>query len=310
MTRYRNLGLFLLLAVLWGGSFVAIRAGLEYFPPVLYAAIRYDIAAVFMLGYAVLATDYWWPRTRADWLAVMLDGALVIGAYNAFLFLGEQEVTSAVAAILIAANPVLATVFSRAVLPSERLTAIGTAGLLIGLLGVVIVARPNPANLLTSNSFAQLLVLAAAVSIALGSVLVQRVDDEISAEGTTAWSCIIGAAILHVTSLGLPNESFAQVQWTIDGLLAVGYLGVLASALGYFIYFDLLDRLGPIEINLISYAATIPAGVLGWILLGETIDVATGIGFLVIFLGFVLLKQAALKEELPRIRAVFTRESE
>jgi drug/metabolite transporter (DMT)-like permease len=302
MSTYRNGGLFVLLSILWGGSFVAIRVGLEYFPPALYAAIRYDIAALFMFGYAVYATDYWWPRTRADWLAVALDGVLVIGAYNAFLFLGERTVTSAVAAILIAVNPILATVIARAVLPDERLTRVGAAGLLFGFLGVALVARPNPAALLASDSVVQLLVLAAAASVALGSVLVQRVDDGIAAEGTTAWACLIGAALLHMTSLGLPNESLVGVQWTIDAVLAVGYLGVFASALGYFIYFGLLEKLGPIEINLISYATTVPAGVLGWVLLGETIDIPTAIGFGVIFGGFALLKRDALRAEVESAR--------
>lgn len=298
MARYRSVSLFCLLAILWGGSFVAIKAGLNYFPPILYAAIRYDTATIFLFGYAISTTEYWWPRTRADWLAVALYGMLVIGAYNAFLFTGQQGVTSTVAAILIAMNPIIATGISRIVLPSERLTRLGIVGLLLGFLGVGIVAQPDPSNLLTRNLLAQVLVLAAAASVALGSVLVQRVDDEIPAVSVTAWACGIGAVMLHVTSLGFTDESLTEVQWTIEALFAVGYLGVLASALGYFIYFDLLAEVGPIETNLISYAEPIPAGVFGWILLGETVDSATAIGFCVIFIGFVLLKRRAFQKEL------------
>ena len=52
MTRYRNALLFLTLAALWGSAFMAIKAGLDYFPPVLFAAIRYDVAGLIMLVYA------------------------------------------------------------------------------------------------------------------------------------------------------------------------------------------------------------------------------------------------------------------
>ncbi|MFB6361417.1 MAG: EamA family transporter, partial [Halobacteriales archaeon] len=58
MSRYRNLALFLLLALVWGSAFTAIKAGLEFFPPVLFAAIRYDLAGVLMLAYAWNATEH------------------------------------------------------------------------------------------------------------------------------------------------------------------------------------------------------------------------------------------------------------
>lgn len=304
MQTYRNAGLFVLLAVLWGTAFMAIKAGLAYIPPVVFAAIRYDLAAVIMLVYATTVTDNWRPRRRADWIAVGLNGILVIGAYNAFLFVGETGVTSALAAILVAVNPILATSFSRVALPDERLTPIGSIGLALGFLGVGVVVRPNPMDLLTSDLIAQLLILAAAGSVALGSVLTQRIDDDLSGEGTTAWACLVGAIMLHLTVLGLPGQSFANAQWTVGSILAVGYLGVLASAVGYFIYFDLLERLGPIEINLISYVTPIPAALSGWLVLGEGIDPLMVLGFLVISIGFVLLKRTALADELPRVRAM------
>lgn len=310
MQTYRNAGLFVLLAILWGTAFMAIKAGLAFIPPVVFAAIRYDIAAVIMIMYAASMTDYWRPRTHADWIAVGLNGILVIGAYNAFLFVGEEGVTSAVAAILVAMNPILATAVSRVALPNERLTLVGTVGLVLGFVGVGVVAHPNPTDLLTADLVAQLLIVGAAASIALGSVLVQRVDDDMSGEGTTAWACLVGAVMLHVTVLGLPGQSLAQAQWSVGAILAVGYLGVLASAVGYFIYFDLLDRLGPIEINLISYITPIPAAISGWLVLDEVIDLLTILGFMVIFGGFVLIKRNAVADELPRLRAVLRRTAE
>ena len=62
MSRYRNVALFLALAAIWGSAFMAIKAGLAYFPPVLFAAIRYDVAGVLMLAYAVWAVEDPVPR--------------------------------------------------------------------------------------------------------------------------------------------------------------------------------------------------------------------------------------------------------
>jgi len=62
--RYRNLVLFVALAVAWGSAFTAIKAGLEFFPPVLFAAFRYDAAGVLMLAYAAYTTNQWRPKSR------------------------------------------------------------------------------------------------------------------------------------------------------------------------------------------------------------------------------------------------------
>lgn len=81
-------------------------------------------------------------------------------------------------------------------------------------------------------------------------------------------------------------------------MLAVGYLAIGASAIGYTIYFTLLDRLGAIEINFITYAQPVFAAIAGRLVLGETLNLLSGVGFLVIFGGFVLLKRDAIHDEL------------
>ena len=303
MTRFRNFALFLVLASVWGSAFMAIKAGLAYFPPVLFAAIRYDIAAVLMLAYAVYAVDDPIPRSRSDWLAVGVGGLFLIAGYHAFLFVGETDpaVTSAAASVIVSLNPVLTTGAARAFLPSERLTAVGVAGLVLGLAGVVVISQPDPSNLLADGVVAKALVFAAAACFALGAVLTRRLDADLSIETMEAWSMLLGAGIMHAVAVGL-GESFADVVWSTEALVALAYLSVAASAVGFLIYFDLLERLGPIEINLVSYVAPVFAALSGWAFLDETPTTATGVGFLIIFAGFLLVKRRAIRRELLDVR--------
>jgi len=301
--RHRNLALFVVLAVVWGSSFTAIKAGLEFFPPVLFAAFRYDLAGVLMLGYAAYATDRWRPRSHPEWATVGVGGALMIAAYHAFLFVGEQGTTSAAAAIVVSLSPVLTTGFARAFLPAERLTAVGVVGLLVGFVGVVVLSRPDPNNLIDPRTASLFLVFLAAASFALGSVLTRRIDASLPVETMEAWSMLVGALAMHGASAALA-ESASDVRWTGEAVLALGYLVVAASALGFLIYFDLLDRLGPIEINLVSYAAPVVAAITGLLFLGETPTAYTAAGFGLILAGFVLLKRRALRAELDRYRPV------
>ncbi len=302
VSTYRNLGLFLVLSALWGSAFMAIKAGLSAFPPVLFAALRYDVAGVVMLGYAALRADRWYPRGRDEWTTVAVGAALMIAAYHAFLFVGEQGTTSAAAAVIVSLSPVLTTVFARGLLPDERLSAVGVAGILLGVVGVVAVARPDPDALLTAEVLPQLLVFAAALSFALGSVVTTYVDAGVEIETMEAWSMIGGAGLMHVVSVGL-GESPSAITWSWTALWSLTYLSLGASAAGFLIYFDLLDRLGPVEINLVSYVAPLFAALTGFFFLEEVVDAWTAVGFCCIFAGFVLIKRRALRRELPRLRA-------
>ena len=303
MSRYRNFALFLVLAAIWGSAFMAIKAGLDYFPPVLFAAIRYDVAGVLMLAYAAWIVDDPIPRGRGQWALVAVGATLLIAGYHVLLFIGESDpaVTSAAAAVIVSLSPVLTTGFARAFLPDERLTAIGVAGLCLGLLGVIVLARPDPGSVLTGGVVAKLLVFGAATAFALGSVLTRRIDAALPIETMEAWSMIGGALLMHTVSLGL-GESFADVTVSVEGVLALAYLSLAASALGFLIYFDLLDRLGAVEINLVSYVAPIFAALAGWLFLDERLSAATAVGFALIFAGFLLVKRRAIRGELPRLR--------
>ncbi|MFB6305109.1 MAG: DMT family transporter [Haloferacaceae archaeon] len=298
--RYRNALLFLALSAIWGSAFAVIKAGLEYFPPVLFAALRYDVAGVLMLAYAAVAVDRWWPAGRAEWWVVGVGSVLMIAGYHAFLFVGEQYTTSAAAAVIVGLNPVLTTAFARGLLPDERLTLVGVAGLLVGLAGVVVLARPDPSNLLGGDAVGELLVFGAALSFSLGSVLARRSDADLPVETMEAWSMLGGAVVMHGVSLALAERP-ADVRVTTESVLALGYLAVVASALGFLIYFDLLDRLGPVEINLVSYAAPVAAAVTGFLLLAEVPTAATVVGFAAILAGFVLVKREAVRRELRRL---------
>lgn len=310
VTRYRTLGLFVLLAALWGFSFVATRAAVQNVPPVLLAALRFDIAGVLMIVYALLSTDVWRPRTHADWIVVGLGGLFFVAAHHALLFAGQQYVTSAVAGIVISLDPILAAAFARVLLPDERFSVLGLVGFGLGVLGVGIIANPDPNQLFTADVRGVVLVFLAATTFALGAVLTRRFRTDLPVQSMQAWMMLLGAPLLHVASLGLPGESIANAQWTTAAVLGLGYLAIVAGGLGYLLYFALLDRLGPVEINLVGYVAPGFAALGGWLVLGERLAAMTVVGFLCILLGFVLIKRDALRAELAYVRQLVGSTSE
>ncbi|WP_363466064.1 DMT family transporter [Halogeometricum borinquense] len=296
--RHTTAGLFVLLAAIWGTSFVAARATLSDIPPVLLAAFRFDIAGLLVLMYAVVTAETWVPTSQSDWVNVVLGGLLFVALHHALLFAGQQYVTSAVAAVIVCLDPILAAMFSRVLLPSERLSWVGGVGVLCGVLGVGIIANPSSDAVLGADGRGVLLVFFAAAAFALGAVVTRRSRTDLPVQSMQAWMMLVGAPVLHGAAFILPGEDLSAVTWSFSAVAGLAYLAVVAAGVGYFVYFELLDRVGPIEINLVAYCVPVSAAIGGWLVLGEQLQSRTVVGFGVILVGFVLVKRDAISAEL------------
>ncbi|MFB6284699.1 MAG: DMT family transporter [Halobacteria archaeon] len=288
--NYRDGVLFLFLAAIWGPAYTAIKVGLEHLPPVFFAALRYDVAAVLMVTYCILAVDYWRPTTYRDILTVVTSGVLIIAGYNAFLFTGEQGTSSATAAIIVTLVPVLTTVFASVLLRDEGLSLDGWIGLAVAFGGVTLIIGPSEVGG-GSGLLYPGLILIASISISTGTVLTRFIGTTIPNETMTAWSMLVGAVVLHATSF-VTGESVAPGSLPLDIIYPLLYLGVVASALAFVIYFSLLERVGAIEINMVAYAAPVFASLTGFILLGEQPTLFTFGGYFLIFVGFIFVQNS------------------
>ena len=300
MSRYRDVLLFFTLATLWGGSFVAIEVGLNYYPPILYAAFRFDVAALVLVSYVLLTESSPLPRTRGDLAAIGFSGGLSVAANNSLLFVGQQYTTSGIASITYSLVPIATATVAAAWIGGSDLDARGALGVVLAFVGVGLVAQPDPANLAGGVTIGVGLISVGVLAVAVGSVGLRTVTTSFSSIALTGWAMLFGAVLIHGLSVGLGETQ----QFPVAELPAVGsllFLGVLSSAVAYTIYFTLLDRLGPFEINLVSYVVPVVATVAGAVLLAEPVTPLTVAGFLVIVVGFALLKRHAIADEVPRL---------
>jgi probable blue pigment (indigoidine) exporter len=298
--RWRTPGLYLLVGLLWGGSFVAIDAGLPYFPPMLFAGIRYLLAGVFVLGYAVLFAGRWRPASLADLASVAAAGVFIIAGHHAFLYLAIQHISGAVASIVVSLSPVLTAVFAGAMLSESDLTVPTIAGVLFGFAGVVVLSDIGFTGVASTNLLGLGLALLATVSFAFGSVAGRPVRTDLPVSAMQGWAMLLGAGLLGVTAAAT-GESAAAITWAPVGVASLVFLVIGPGTVAFLLYFRLLDQIGPMETNLIAYLEPVVATLLSWVLLGEVIDATTVVGFLSIFVGFVLVKHRVVG---PRVRAL------
>ncbi|WP_245835266.1 DMT family transporter [Natronolimnobius baerhuensis] len=298
----RAASFFVLSSLFFGGTFVAAKAGLEYFPPLLFVALRFDVAAVLLGGYVLLTSsrEELLPTTRGDLLGILATGGLVIGLSNALLFVGQQYATSAVGAIVFSLNPILTPVFAAVLLSNERLSVHGAVGMGLGLLGVILVVSPDSASLLGGDAVGRAILFAGAISAALGAVLIRRANATLSSTVRIAWGLPLAAALAHGLS-AFAGESPGAIRWTTEALLALGYVSIFAGILAYLAYFALLDSTGAIHANLIFYVVPVISTLGGWALLDEQLAPSAVFGFLTIFAGFAILgsESVDLRSRLP-----------
>jgi drug/metabolite transporter (DMT)-like permease len=190
--------------------------------------------------------------------------------------------------------PIATSLWAFGLLPEERLSVVGAFGVLLGFVGVTLVVRPDPANLLAGGTLGRLLILGQVASVSLGGVLIQRSRPTLDRAALSGWSMGVGGLILHAMSLAVGEP--LVLPGTLRAGVAVLYLGVFATALAFFIYFSLLSARGALETSLVAYLVPVVATVASIALLGESVTPLTVVGFLVVFCGFLVLKRRAVAD--------------
>lgn len=294
--------LFVSVAWIWGGSFVAIEVGLHSFPPLWFAALRYLVAGVVVSGIAV-ATGRFRPRGRREWGAIAVVGGLVVALYHGLLFVGEQSVSGAIAAVVVSLSPVLTGVFAGAILPDEGLDSTDIVGLVLGIAGVVVIANPTGGGVALGGVA---LVFLGVVAFALGSVGLQAFDTDLPAATLQGWAMLFGAALLVVAAV-LRGEAFPEGTLSTTALASFGYLSLVSGVLGYLAYLTLLSKVGSVQVNLVAYLEPVTAAIVAWGVLGAAPTAATGAGFLLVFAGFAL---TTLDDPFGRVDVLLEREVE
>ena len=289
----RTLALFLTAAVLFGGTFVATKAGLAYLPPLFFVAVRFDIGAVVLASYAAvsMSRSELRPRTVGDVVGIAATGLLVIGFTNALLFVGQQYATSGVAAIVFSLNPILTPIFAAVLLTDERLSVRAGVGMALGLAGVALVANPASGGAVSGPGVG--ILFGGAVTSALGTVVIRWSETALSSTARTVWGVPLAAVLSHLLSLGA-GESLSGVSVTPTAVGALVYVGVFSGALAYLAYFAVIDTAGPTRANLVFYLIPIVSTLGGWLLLGETLSGLTIVGFVVVLSGFFLIGSEAI----------------
>ena len=287
---------FVILYLVWGSTYLAIRIGVLTFPPALFAGVRFILAALLLTAYARFQGQTL-PHTAREWKIITVIALLLIVGGNGLVVWGEQHVPSNIAALTVASVALWIAGLGTLGPQGERLTRQSKLGLTVGFVGVLILLAPQGGTFSAVKTQAQLIIALAAISWASGTIYGRRQKPRTPPLMSAALQMLIGGIILCV--FGLANGEYTRLVLTSSSLLALAYLVIFGSCLAYAAYVWLMHTVTPAKLGTYAYINPGIAVALGWWWLHEKLSRPQLIGMIIILAGVVLVTTAKSVKRSP-----------
>jgi drug/metabolite transporter (DMT)-like permease len=279
--------------LLWGSTYLAIRIGVGTIPPFVMGAIRFLIAGsvLYLLVH---------PRERptlAQWKSAAIVGVLLLVFGNGAVMWAEQKMPSGIASVIGAVVPLWMVLRDWARRGGRRPTAIVMVGVILGLGGLAILVNPFAPSTTAVDRLGVLALMGGSLSWAVGSLYSKHALHHPSPLVGPAMQMLaggVGLAIISVVSGELAR--FHPSTVSTHSMLAVLYLVIFGSLVGYSVYIWLLRVATPSAVSTYAYVNPVVAVFLGWLILSEPLTPRTLLAAAVIVGAVALITRGSGRE--------------
>jgi len=282
------------LTCIWGWSFLFIKVVLEGAPPTFLAwgriALGLAVLVVFLRGSGQR------PPERRYWGHLLVLGLTMSVLPFMLIAWGEQHIASALAAVVNACTPLFAAAFA-AWLLGERLRPPQLAGLVVGFVGVGVVAGVGGGDLAGSSLAGVLAVVLASAGYGFGFAYAHRFTEGLSALQLSLGQLAAGTVLLAPVAAG--DVAGGRVDLQPLGLLCLLLLGGLGTGYAYLLNYRTLQEHGATVASLVTYLVPIVGVAAGVLVLGEPFSVRLVLGGLVVVAGVALVQSRLLGPRRP-----------
>jgi drug/metabolite transporter (DMT)-like permease len=286
---WKILSAFAIIYFVWGSTFLAIRVGVRDVPPFLLAGMRFFAAGIVL---------YAWMRAKGtsspsgrEWASASLLAVLIFVMDYGLLFWAEQRVPSGIAAVMMATIPVFMTLAEILVLRTQRLTPRLGFALLIGIGGVaVLVGREAGFGEKPIETSGAIALLVAGISWSVAAVFTRKLRLPESKVMSSGAQMLAGGILLTLTAAMLGEFRCFHIEAvSIRAWLALTYLIIAGSIVGFTAYVWLIHHESPTKVGTYAYVNPVVAVLVGYFLGGEALGARTVVGTLLVLVSVVVI---------------------
>lgn len=282
--------------IIWGSTYLGMKFAIETIPPILMAGVRFVIAGGLLLIYCLLVQRLPLP----DWKQIKtpaVTGFLLIMMGNGGMAWAQQTVPSSVAALLVATIPLWFALLGWVFYGDNRPNVKMVSGLLLGFVGMVVLIGPRQVGTHAIDLVGSSFILLATLCWAFGSLYSAHARWTASPLIFAALQMLLGGLFLLLVALIRGDYASFHVE-TISGKswLALLYLIVFGSWIGFTSYSWLIRHVPPSQASTYAYVNPLVAVLLGWLFGGESITYQMLIAGAFILPGVILILRSKKKE--------------
>lgn len=281
----------MLLALLWGSSYLLIKVAVAEISPITLIAARVSGAAEFLL-IVMNCRKMRFPRERSIWQGLLIQSILnSIGAWTVLAW-GQQFVDAGLASVLNSTSPIFVFIFTVLVTRHEAVPIRKIVGAVVGVAGVIFIVGIDALAGLGEQVAGQLACLAGAVMYA-GAAIYGKRFGSLGALTTAASTMLVATVVL------VPAAIIVEQPWNLspsfNAVLATIVLSVFCTGFALLIYFRLIQTLGSMGVASQAYLRAGVGVLLGITLLGEKLTVSISFGLAAAILGVILINWPSVK---------------
>jgi drug/metabolite transporter (DMT)-like permease len=294
---WKTLLAFAIIYFVWGSTFLAIRVGVREVPPFLLAGMRFFIAGVVLFGWTIARRER--LPTGRQWASVSLLALLIFGLDYGLLFWAEQRVPSGLAAVMLAMIPAFMALSEIVFLKTQKLTGRLGLALLIGLVGVaVLVSRSLDLGGAPIDRLGAAALIFASISWSIASAFSRKLPLPASKVVSSGTQMFVGGMFLFLASAALGEfRSFHPSAVSRGAWLALLYLIVAGSIVGFTAYVWLLHHESPTKVGTYAYVNPLVAVLVGYFLGGEPLGLRTILGTLFVLISVLVITTTPTKKK-------------
>ena len=291
-TKKPWVAMYAIAGLIWGASFLFIELALTFLTPIGVAFGRTFFGAVAMLV-AMLFFKSKLPTTFEAWKRLTIAGILMSSVPFVLFAYAQTQVTSALAAIINAVTPITTVIVILIAFRTEKLKPHVLAGIVIGLLGVLVVLGAWQ-GFGENDPIAILAMLIAVILYGIGTPYVRKYVTPLNLATEVSVFGQIGTASLTLLPIYLLSGPLITATPEIQSIAAIVTLGALGSGVAYLLFYKILDVVGSAIASSVTYITPVIAVVLGVLLLGEQLHWYEPVGGVIVILGAAISQGSVL----------------